>query len=203
MMVERNMKQGLMPFSKKFLGTYRNHFSTIGINGMHEALLNLFGEGIETEKGKQFSVKTLNFMREKISRYQEETNNMYNIEASPCESATYRFAKKDREVYPDILTSGTAEKPYYTNSTHLPVNYTHDIYEALTHQDELQTLYTGGTVLHGFLGESIEWDQAMRIVKKIAYTFKLPYFTITPTFSVCPEHGYIKGEHFVCPEVVK
>ena len=198
--VEANVKAGLMPFTKKFLGTYQNHFSTIGINGMHEALLNFMGEGIETEKGKIFAVEVMEFIRREIKVFQGETQNLYNLEATPCESATYRFAKKDRELYPDIITAGTRERPYYTNSTHLPVNFTEDVFEALEHQDEFQTLYTGGTVLHSFLGERIDdWKTTMKLVKKIAFNFKLPYFTITPTFSVCPEHGYIKGEHFTCP----
>jgi len=198
--VDANLKAGLMPFTKKFLGSYKNHFSTIGINGMHEGLVNLNGKGIETSEGREFAIKVLNHIREKLSSYQEETGNLYNLEAVPCESATYRFARRDTEQFPDIVTAGTKENPYYTNSSHLPVNHTEDVFEALEHQDELQALYTGGTVLHCFLGERIDdWESTKKLVKKIAYNFKLPYFTITPTFSVCPEHGYIKGEHFTCP----
>ncbi len=198
--VEKNLKAGLMPFSQEFLGSYHNHFSTIGLNGMHESLLNFFEEGIGSIEGKEFALKVLKFMREKLSKFQEETGNLYNLEATPCESATYRFAKKDVELYPGIITAGTKERPYYTNSTHLPVNFTDDVFEALEHQDALQVLYTGGTVLHGFLGERIDdWETTRELVKKISYNFKLPYFTITPTFSVCPVHGYIKGEHFNCP----
>lgn len=198
--VEANLKAGLMPFTRKFLGSYRSHFSTIGINGMHEALLNLLGKGIETPEGKAFAVKTLGFIREKMRVFQEQTGNLYNLEAVPCESATYRFAKKDVETYPDIITAGTKERPYYTNSTHLPVNHTEDVFESLEHQDALQTLYTGGTVLHCFLGERLDnFQTTKKLVKTIAHNFHLPYFTITPTFSVCPEHGYIKGEHFTCP----
>ena len=198
--VETNLDVGLMPFTKKFLGTYANHFSTIGINGMHEALLNLLGKGIETTEGKEFALEAFHFMRGKLKAFQNETGNLYNLEASPCESATYRFAKKDVEIFPGIITAGTKESPYYTNSTHLPVDYTSDVFEALEHQDELQTLYTGGTVLHCFLGERVsDWKSTMKLVRTIAYNFKLPYFTITPTFSICPEHGYIAGEHRKCP----
>ena len=202
--VEKNLEAGLMPFSKEFLGSYAQHFSTIGLNGMHEALVNFNGNGIETKEGRDFAVKALNFMRDKLSQFQEETGSLYNLEATPCESATFRFAKKDLQMYPDIITAGTKERPYYTNSTHLPVSHTEDVFEALENQDALQTLYTGGTVLHAFLGERIDdWKSTMMLVKKIAYNYKLPYFTITPTFSICPEHGYIKGEHFSCPHSVK
>jgi len=200
--VEENLKAGLMPYTKAFLDSYESHFSTIGLNGMHEALLNFFDKdtGIGTAKGKAFAIKVLNFMREKLSDYQEDTGSMYNLEAVPAESATYRFAKKDRELYPDIITSGEGEELYYTNSTHLPVNATDDIFEALEHQDDLQVLYSGGTVLHGFVGEKLENVDAVKsLVKKIAYNHKLPYFTITPTFSICPEHGYIAGKHETCP----
>jgi ribonucleoside-triphosphate reductase (formate) len=199
--VDENLQKGLMPYTKEFLESYDSHFSTIGLNGMHEAAQNLFGAkfGIDSEKGKAFAVKVLNFMRERLSDYQEETGHMYNLEAVPCESATYRFAKRDKELYPDIVTSGTNE-PYYTNSTHLPVGSTDDIFEALEHQDELQALYTGGTVLHGFIGEKIEdTETCKQLIKKIAYNFKLPYYTITPTFSICPEHGYVAGAHESCP----
>ncbi len=200
--VEENLQKGLMPFSKSFLESYSSHFSTIGLNGMHEALLNFLGKdkGIDTPEGKAFAVKTLNFMRDKLSTYQEETGSMYNLEAVPCESATYRFARKDKEFYPDIITAGTVKEPYYTNSTHLPVNATDDIFEALEHQEELQSLYSGGTVLHGFVGERIkDAETCKQLVKKIAYNFKLPYYTITPTFSICPVHGYVAGAHEACP----
>lgn len=202
--IEKNMKSGLMPFARHYLGTYKNHFSTIGLNGMNECLLNLTGKGIETEEGRALAIKTLHFMREKLSHFQEETGNLYNLEAAPCESATYRFAKTDVGMYPDIITAGTKEKPYYTNSTHLPVNFSHDLFEVLENQDELQCLYSGGTVLHGFVGESLDdWKTARNLVRKIATNYRLPYFTITPTFSVCPEHGYVKGEHFSCPYTVQ
>src|SRR3989338_1375247 len=140
-------------------------------------------------------------MREKLKDFQEETGNLYNLEATPAESTAYRFAKKDVELYPEIITAGTREAPYYTNSTHLPVDHTMDMFEALRHQDELQTLYTGGTVFHGFIGERInDWRATRNLVKKIAYGFRLPYFTITPTFSICPVHGYVAGEHEYCPK---
>lgn len=202
--IDNNMKNGLMPFSKKYLGSYKSHFSTIGLNGMNEAAINLIGKDIASEEGRNLALKTLNFMRDKIAQFQQETENLYNLEAVPCESATYRFAKKDKELFPDIITAGTDEAPYYTNSTHLPVDKTDDVFEALEHQDDLQVLYTGGTVLHCFLGERIDdWKTTMKLVKKVAENFRLPYFTVTPTFSVCPEHGYIKGEHFSCPHHVE
>ncbi len=198
--IERNLKNGLMPFAKIYLGSYNQHFSTMGLNGMHESLLNFNENGIETEEGKEFAIEILNFMRQKLKEFQEETGHLYNLEATPAESTTYRLAKKDVELYPDIITAGTKEAPYYTNSTHLPVDYTRDIFEALQHQDDLQVLYTGGTVLHGFLGERvIDWRATRNLVKKISYNFKLPYFTLTPTFSVCPVHSYIAGEHMYCP----
>jgi len=199
--VAKNMEQGLMPFSKRYLGTLNNHFSTIGIVGMNEALINFFGPEVHigTKEGRKFAAEVLNFMRAKLADYQEKTGNIYNLEATPAEGTSYRLAKIDKQHYPDILTAGEHD-PYYTNSTQLPVNYTDDIFEALELQDELQVLYTGGTVLHGFMGERISSVEACKkLVKRIAENFRLPYFTITPTFSVCPEHGYIKGEHHVCP----
>ncbi len=202
--VEKNLQNGLMPFTKKYLGSYQNHFSTIGLNGMHESMLNLLGKGIDTVEGKGIAIMTLHFMRKKLQQYQEDTGHFYNLEASPCESATYRFAKEDKKMFPDIITAGTDEAPYYTNSTHLPVNFTDDVFEALLHQDDLQTLYTGGTVHHCFIGEKInDWKITQKLVRKIAERFNLPYFTITPTFSVCPEHGYISGEQFSCPHHVQ
>jgi ribonucleoside-triphosphate reductase len=204
--VETNLKKGLMPFTRAYLGSYDQHFSTIGINGMHEALLNLLGKdkGIDSPEGKEFAIEVLNSMRERLKQYQEETGHLYNLEAVPCESATYRFALRDREQFPSIIQSGTAESPYYTNSTHLPVSATSDIFEALDHQDALQVLYTGGTVVHGFIGENIEdAEVCKRLVKKIAENYRLPYFTVTPTFSICPEHGYISGTHHECNHVLE
>ncbi|GBR76892.1 ribonucleoside triphosphate reductase [Candidatus Termititenax persephonae] len=204
--VETNLQKGLMPFTRAYLGSYDQHFSTIGINGMHEALQNLLGrgKGIDSAEGKALALEMLHFMRSKLKQYQEETGHLYNLEAAPCESATYRFALRDREQFPGIIQAGTADSPYYTNSTHLPVDSTTDIFEALDHQDELQVLYTGGTVVHGFIGESIEdAEVCKRLVKKISENYRLPYFTVTPTFSICPEHGYISGTHHKCCHVVE
>ena len=200
-MIEQNMQNGLMPFSRQFLGNYDSHFSTIGINGMHESLINFMGVGIDSKEGRKFGLKVMDFIRDKLKDYQEETGSLYNLEATPAESSTYRFAKKDLELYPHIITAGTKDQPYYTNSTHLPVNKTRDIFEALEHQDDFQVKYTGGTVVHGFIGEKInDWRTTMNLVKKIAYNFRLPYFTITPTFSICPVHGYLNGECYACPQ---
>lgn len=212
--VERFTDSGLYPYSRYYLhdikerfGTYwQNHFSTIGINGMNEALLNLIKEDITSPAGNALAIEILDFMRDRLMDYQTETNNLYNLEASPAEGATYRFAKKDKELYPDII--GANEEafrkggdPYYTNSTHLPVGFTNDIFLALDLQDKLQTKYTGGTVLHGFLGERVTSHQAVKkLVKKIVENYKLPYFTISPTFSICPKHGYLTGEHKYCPK---
>jgi ribonucleoside-triphosphate reductase len=196
--IENNLKNGLMPYTKTYLGTFRNHFSTIGLCGMNEACLNLLGKGISSLEGKEFTIKVLNFMRDTIKEFQKETGNLYNLEATPAESTAYRFGKLDRELYPDIITAGNGV-PYLTNSTHLPVNETDDAIEALEHQDDIQPLYTGGTIFHTFLGERMSgWESCMRLVKKIAENTRIPYFTITPTFSICPDHGYIVGEHFEC-----
>lgn len=203
-MVQRNMDNGLLPYTKRYLGSLEHHFATIGINGMNEALQNFFGSEVTmaTEEGRQFSVKVLDYMRDKLEQFQKETGNIYNLEATPAEGTSYRFAKIDKKKFPDIFVRGK-ENPYYTNSTHLPVDYTDDIFEALELQDELQTKYTGGTVFHGFLGERItDPETCGKLVKAIAYNFHLPYFTITPTFSICPEHGYIAGEHYECNQVL-
>lgn len=206
--LERLTMQGLYPYShhylqgiKKRFGNYwSNHFSTIGLIGMNEACMNLLDVGIAHPEGKAFAMRTLEFMREVLARFQEETGQLYNLEATPAEGASFRLARADRERLPDIVTAGTEEAPFYTNSTHLPVNYTDDLFEALEHQDELQTLYTGGTVQHIFLGEQLDdWRQARRLVRTIAENFHLPYYTLTPTFSICPVHGYIPGEHKYCP----
>jgi len=213
--VEDFTDKGLYPYSKFYLADiykrfnsyWQNHFNTIGINGMNEALINFMGKDISTDEGKEFALEVLDMMRETLMDYQNETNNLYNLEASPAEGATYRFAKKDKELYPDIKAANeTAIKenqadPYYTNSTHLPVGYTDDIFAAFDLQDELQTKYTGGTVLHGFLGQKVtDGESAKVLVKKIAEQYKTPYFTITPTFSICPKHGYLSGEHKYCPK---
>jgi len=211
--LERFTEKGLYPYSKYYLrfvkesyGKYwKNHFSTIGIIGMNEALLNMFGYGIATEEGLKFAIKTLKFMREKLMDYQEETDNLYNLEATPAEGASYRLARIDKRKYPDIIVANEkylsqGAEPFYTNSTHLPVDYTGDLFEALEHQDNLQPLYTGGTVFHVYLGEKLySWSMAATLVKKIAYGYHIPYFTLTPTFSICPTHGYISGEHKACP----
>ncbi|MBA7596476.1 Anaerobic ribonucleoside-triphosphate reductase [subsurface metagenome] len=204
------MEKGLYPYSKHYLagikqirGNYwGNHFSTIGLVGMNEALLNFIGENSGSRQGRKFAAEILDFMRERLIEYQKETDNLYNLEATPAESTAYRLAKKDKEKYPDIITAGE-EEPYYTNSVHLPVNYTDDIFEVLKLQDELQTKFTGGTVIHLFLGERIFDIQTVKnLVKKVFEKFHLPYITITPTFSICPAHGYLAGEHFECPKCI-
>lgn len=197
--VQQNIDRGLLPFTKRFLGTLRNHFSTIGLNGMNESCLNFLGKDIAAPEGKQFAMEVLNFMRDKLTAYQELTGHLYNLEATPAEGVTYRFAKEDVVRFPGIIHAGAHEAPYYTNSTHLPVSYTDDPIAALSHQDELQTRYTGGTVLHLFLGEQMaDWRACRAFVKKVAENFRLPYFTITPTFSVCKTHGYLNGEVASC-----
>ncbi|HMB65574.1 MAG TPA: ribonucleoside triphosphate reductase [Patescibacteria group bacterium] len=213
--VEDFTEKGLYPYSRFYLaeikerfGSYwQNHFNTIGINGMNESMLNFLGRDLTSDKGRKFASEILDFMRETMREYQEETNNLYNLEASPAEGATYRFAKKDKELYPDVVVANEKAyrnqeaDPYYTNSSQLPVYFTEDIFEALDLQDDLQTKYTGGTVFHGFLGEKINDSEACKkLVKKVAENYRLPYFTITPTFSICPIHGYIPGEHFYCPK---
>ncbi len=196
--VNRNMKNGLLPWSKRYLGELNHHFSTIGLIGMNEFLLNFMETGIANSDGKKFALKTLDFFRDRLTNFQNETGHIFNLEATPAEGTSYRLAKTDKKNYPDIKTAGS-KVPYYTNSTQLPVSYSDDIFDVLKHQDELQCKYTGGTVLHGFLGEAMESGEACaRLVKKIAYGFSLPYYTITPTFSICPVHGYIKGRHDRC-----
>jgi len=207
--LEKYTAMGLYPYSRIYLepvynatGQYwSNHFSTIGIVGMNEALMNLFGSDVNmgTEEGIVFAVKVLNFMRNKLVQFQEETGHMYNLEATPAESTSYSLALKDKELFPDIITSGTEDTPYYTNSTQLPVNYTDDPIELAQLQEPVQVLYTGGTVVHFFLGERINGEAAKNFVKLIFNNFRLPYITLTPTFSICPKHGYIAGEHEFCP----
>lgn len=193
------LNAGLFPYTKRYLKHLNNHFSTIGLVGMNECLINFIGEDITSEKGLKLSGKILDFMRDKLADYQEKTGDLYNLEATPAESTSYRLARHDKTHYPDIISSGT-EDPFYTNSTQLPVDYTEDIFEALDMQDPLQTRYTGGTVFHGFLGESINnWEACRDLVKSVCDNYKLPYFTISPTFSICTKHGYLSGEHFECP----
>jgi ribonucleoside-triphosphate reductase len=167
---------------------------------MNEACRNFLGVGIDDAQGKAFAVRTLEYMREVLGRFQDETGHLYNLEATPAEGATFRLARADQKRYIEVCTAGSCGRPYYTNSTHLPVDFSDDIFEVLDHQDDLQTLYTGGTVLHIFLGEQVDdWRQAARLVRSVAENYRLPYYTLTPTFSICPVHGYISGEHEYCP----
>ncbi len=213
--IENLTRKGLYPYSKFYLRMvkkryneyWKNHFATIGLIGMNEAVINFMpGENITTKKGKEFTVRVLKFMRKKLEEFQGETGNIYNLEATPGESTGYRFARTDKKKYGRIVVANEEAvknkkaEPYYTNSTQLPVNYTPDIFEALELQDDLQTQYTGGTVLHGFIGERLEKESVKKLVKKIAENFHLPYFTITPTFSICPKHGYLEGDHEYCPK---
>ncbi len=198
--VEKNLRNRLMPFTKVYLGTFSNHFSTIGLVGFNEACVNLIGEDIASPNGKALAMKTLRFMREKLRDYQEQTGNLYNLEATPAEGASYRMAREDRKMYGKKIYTSGQKKPYLTNSTQLPVGYTDDLVMALEHQNDIQPLYTGGTIFHTFLGESLsDWQSAATMVKKIAFNTRLPYFSLTPTFSVCPVHGFIRGEHKTCP----
>ena len=201
--ITKLLDEGLYPYTKRYLGTFNNHFSTIGLVGMNEACLNAkwLKDDLTHEDAQMFTKNVLNFMREKLSDYQEEYGDLYNLEATPAESTSYRLAKKDKEKYPDIITASDDETPYYTNSSHLPVGFTSDIFEALDIQDELQTLYTSGTVFHAFLGERLDgWKSAANLVRKIAENYKLPYYTLSPTYSVCKNHGYITGEVYKCPK---
>ncbi len=200
--IQEWIDRGLFPYTKRYLGYLKNHFSTIGINGMNEAIRNFTDdkEDITTKWGHQFAQEVLEYMRERIKGFQEETKNFYNLEATPAEGTTYRFAKEDKKRFPDILQAGTSEAPYYTNSSQIPVGYTDDVFEALDLQDDLQTKYTGGTVLHCYMTERISSPEACRnLVRKILTRYRLPYITITPTFSICPKHGYLDGEHDFCP----
>ncbi|MCT4621104.1 MAG: ribonucleoside triphosphate reductase [Marinisporobacter sp.] len=209
--LEKYMDAGLYPYSRYYLqgvkdGTgeyFKNHFSTIGLNGMNEACVNLLGEDITTEEGNEFAVEIMEFMNRVIQIFQEETGSLWNLEAAPAEGASYRFARLDKKLYQNIFTQGKDE-PYYTNSTQLPVGYTEDIFEAIELQEKLQTLYTGGTVLHGFLGEEIDSIETCKLLlKRVMENSSIPYITITPTFSICGEHGYLSGEYFKCPHCGK
>jgi ribonucleoside-triphosphate reductase len=205
--LEDFIEKGLYPYARHYLGGIKkmrgsyfgNHFSTIGLVGLNESLLNFLGENIGSKRGQKFALEILDFMREKLIDYQKETDNLYNLEQTPAEAAAYRLALKDREKYPGIVTAGTKAVGYYTNSSQLPVNYTDDVFEALKLQDEIQSKYTGGCVLHLFLGERLTEAQSVKaLVKKIFENYRLPYITITPTFSICPTHGYLAGEHPYC-----
>ena len=216
-MVENLTEKGLYPYTKVYLDAIKmrrneywaNHFSTIGLVGMNEALLNLIGKDIVSKEGQKLSQEILTHMRDKMVKYQTETGNMYNLEATPAEGTSYRLARIDKQKFPDIIFANDAAvknggaEPYYTNSSQLPVQFTEDIFEALDLQEALQTKYTGGTVLHGFLGERmLDVEATKKLVRKIAENYSLPYFTLTPTFSICPAHGYIAGEHYTCPKCV-
>ena len=191
---------GLFPYTRRYLKTLNNHFNTIGLCGMNECCLNFLGVNIVDPKGKKFAEKVLDYMRNRMQEYQEETGELFNLEATPAESTSYRLAKHDKEQYPDIITSGN-EAPYYTNSSQLPTDYTSDIFEALDHQESLQTRYTGGTVFHTFIGEAVkDWKSCGSLIRTIFTNYKIPYITISPVYSVCPVHGYIAGEHFECPK---
>ena len=202
--ITKLLEEGLYPYTKRYLGTFNNHFSTIGLIGMNEVGLNAkwLRKDMTHRETQEFTKKVLNHMRERLSDYQEEYGDLYNLEATPAESTTYRLAKHDKARYPDIITAaGDCGTPYYTNSSHLPVGYTEDIFTALDIQDELQTLYTSGTVFHAFLGEKLpDWRSAATLVRKIAENYKLPYYTISPTYSVCRTHGYLPGEQYTCPK---
>ena len=200
--ITRLMENGLYPYTKRYLGTFSNHFSTIGLIGMNEVGLNAkwLKADLTNEKTQKFAREVLDHMRERLSDYQEQYGDLYNLEATPAESTTYRFAKHDKAQFPEIITANENGTPYYTNSSHLPVGYTEDIFSALEVQDELQTRYTSGTVFHAFLGEKLpDWKAAANLVRKIAENFKLPYYTMSPTYSVCAEHGYLTGEQYTCP----
>ena len=206
--ISKLLDEGLYPYTKRYLGSFSNHFSTIGLVGMNEVGLNArwLGGDMSDEQTQKFTKEVLIHMRERLSDYQVKyEGELFNLEATPAESTAYRLAKHDRKRWPDIKTAGKkGDTPYYTNSSHLPVEYTTDIFDALDIQDELQTLYTSGTVFHAFIGEKLpDWKAAAALVRKIAENYKLPYYTISPTYSVCREHGYISGEHFTCPKCGK
>ena len=204
--ITRLMGEGLYPYTRRYLGTFANHFSTIGLVGMNEVGLNAkwLRKDMTHAETQKFTREVLTHMRDRLSDYQEQYGDLYNLEATPAESTSFRLAKHDRKFYPDIITAAEADEgktPYYTNSSHLPVGYTDDIFAALDIQDELQTLYTSGTVFHAFLGEKLpNWKSAATLIRTIAENYKLPYYTLSPTYSVCKTHGYIAGEHYTCPE---
>ncbi|MCW8158783.1 ribonucleoside triphosphate reductase [Stutzerimonas stutzeri] len=201
--IQHHMDAGLYPYTKRYLGTLRNHFSTIGVNGLHEMVRNFTDdtEGLQTAAGRVLAIEVLDHVRARLVQFQEDTGHLYNLEATPAEGTTYRFAKEDRKRFPDILQAGSAEAPYYTNSSQLPVGFTDDPFEALELQDELQCKYTGGTVLHLYMAEQISSAEACKkLVRNALSRFRLPYLTVTPTFSICPVHGYLAGEHEFCPK---
>ena len=201
--ITKHMENGLYPFTRRYLGNWNHHFSTIGVNGANEMVLNFTNgrDNITTPYGKKLVLDLMDFMREKLVKFQEETGNLYNLEATPAEGCSYRFAKTDVKNFPDIITAGTREAPYYTNSTQVPVNFTDDPFVVLEHQEELQRKYTGGTMLHLYMGEPVSsGEAAQKIVRTIFENYKIPYMTLTPTFSICPKHGYLPGRHEFCPK---
>lgn len=203
--VNKHLEHGLLPFSKRYLGTLNNHFNTIGIVGMNELIRNFTKdkEDITSKEGQALAVEILEFMRDRLTQFQEETGNLYNLEATPAEGTSYRLARIDNKVYPNILQAGD-EEPYYTNSSQIPVGHTEDVFEALDLQDNLQTKYTGGTVMHGFIGEKIQDAETVKkLLQRVTANYRLPYFSVTPTFSICEDHGYMAGEHFECPTCKK
>jgi ribonucleoside-triphosphate reductase len=200
--VQKLMDEGLFPYTRRYLGSLRNHFSTLGVNGINELVRNFTAdrEDISTPAGREFALRLLDHIRARLRHFQEETGHLYNLEATPAEGTTYRFAREDRKRWPDILQAGTNERPYYTNSSQLPVGHTDDPFEALAHQEALQRKYTGGTVMHLYLGQGVpDADTCRRLVRRVLEGFAIPYLTITPTFSICPVHGYLPGEHEFCP----
>ncbi len=198
--IQRLYDGGLFPYTRRYLKTLNNHFNTIGLCGMNECCLNFLGVDISDPKGKAFAEKVLTHMRERMQDYQEETGDLFNLEATPAESTSYRLAKHDKEQFPDIITSGK-DAPFYTNSSQLPVDYTSDVFEALDHQESLQTKYTGGTMFHVYMGEAIkDWKACAELVKSISHKYRIPFFTISPTYSICPVHGYLVGQQFECPK---
>ena len=201
--ISKNMERGLYPFTKRYLGDWNHHFSTIGVNGANEMVRNFTDdrENIATPMGKKMVLDVMDFIREHLANFQEQTGNLYNLEATPAEGCSYRFAKTDKKNFPDIITAGTPDAPYYTNSTQLPVNFTDDPFVALEHQEELQRKYTGGTMLHLYMGEPVSsGDAAQKIVRTIFENYRIPYMTLTPTFSICPKHGYLAGNYEFCPK---
>ena len=202
--ITKMMQEGLYPYTKRYLGTFRNFFSTIGVNGMNEMIRNFYNDKSDiTDEliGYQDCLKVLEYIRSKMTEFQQETGHLYNLEATPAEGTTYRFAREDLKRYPDIIQAGDKEHPYYTNSSQLPVGFTSDPFEALDRQEELQSMYTGGTVLHLYMEDAVSsWKACMDLVRKAVTNFKVPYISITPTFSICPIHGYISGKHDFCPK---
>ncbi len=201
--MQRLIDSGLLPYTKRYLGTLRNHFSTLGVNGVNEMIRNFTGDAqdITTPWGNRFALRLLDHIRKRMTEFQAQTGHLYNLEATPAEGTTYRFAREDRKRYPGILQAGTEAEPYYTNSSQLPVGFTDDPFEALSRQDKLQCKYTGGTVLHLYMNSRISSGEACgKLVRRALTHFRLPYFTVTPTFSICPKHGYLSGEHEFCPK---